>query len=410
MPHRHAMLKAVCLVALAAMPASAATPCTPCGGILPTVITPFRCSGEGVDIASLEKQIQYQLACGVHGLLVLGTMGEGQYVTWEERRTVIATAVRLAFPKVPVVVGIHTGDVDEAARQMELARELGASAVLVKLTGNPRASFDEVHSFYWQLADASVLPIVMYYYPAQTHVHLRPREIAAILAHPNIVGIKESLLNLGAVQRHIRACRGMGKTFFSSTALNLSQFLDIGGHGAMCPEAAMLPSQVVQAYSACASGRVAEARDIQKYLFELTPILRTQWTSPTLSRIVLMAAQDRKMFVPMTDDQPQAQIKYALNLLGIPTLPLVKAPLPPLTERGAKAVNKAVSRLLTIDWLGVGMGRSRVPALAPAADKDWGGLLRTGALQLGPGVGRDLLRSQGDGLWGFPIGGRSIDP
>jgi hypothetical protein len=32
-----------------------------------------------------------------------------------------------------------------------------------------------------------------------------------------------------------------------------------------------------------------------------------------------------------------------------------------------------------------------------------GALLRTGGFQLAPGVSRDLLRSQGDGLQGFPI-------
>ena len=41
------------------------------------------------------------------------------------------------------------------------------------------------------------------------------------------------------------------------------------------------------------------------------------------------------------------------------------------------------------------------PVKRSADDKNWGVLLRTGAFQLGPGVGRDALRSQGDGKSGF---------
>ena len=43
----------------------------------------------------------------------------------------------------------------------------------------------------------------------------------------------------------------------------------------------------------------------------------------------------------------------------------------------------------------------------PATDnhehKASGALLRTGGFQLAPGVAQDLLHSQGDGQWGFPI-------
>ena len=52
-------------------------------GIYPTVVTPLcEC---GVDTVSLERQLRHELAGGVHGLLVLGTIGEGQYARPDER-------------------------------------------------------------------------------------------------------------------------------------------------------------------------------------------------------------------------------------------------------------------------------------------------------------------------------------
>src|SRR5262249_5756451 len=96
-------------------------PCAPApepgcwGGIYPLVMTPF-CEN-GVDILSLERQIRHELSGGVQGLLVLGTFGEGQYVTPAERVQVISTAVRVAAGSVPVVAGIHSGDLADARAQ-----------------------------------------------------------------------------------------------------------------------------------------------------------------------------------------------------------------------------------------------------------------------------------------------------
>jgi hypothetical protein len=41
------------------------------------------------------------------------------------------------------------------------------------------------------------------------------------------------------------------------------------------------------------------------------------------------------------------------------------------------------------------------PLRSTSATSEGGLLLKTGALQLGPGLGRDALRLQSDGEWGF---------
>src|SRR5262249_17567207 len=85
----------------AAPPRSDACAPHPWAGIYPTVMTPFTGCG-GIDTHALECQLRHELAGGVHGLLVLGTYGEGQFVSMPERAQVVATAVRVAGGKVPV--------------------------------------------------------------------------------------------------------------------------------------------------------------------------------------------------------------------------------------------------------------------------------------------------------------------
>lgn len=379
---------------------AAAEPC-PCAwnGIYPTVVTPFCGPCGGVDVASLECQIKRELHCGVHGLLVLGTFGEGQFTTTDERTQVIGTAVRVAG-RVPVVAGIHTCDLEIARAQVSQARELGAAAVLVKYLGNRKASFAEVCGFYTALGDAG-LPIIYYHYPNQTGLNFSPRQIADLLALPGVVGIKESILDLGEVKKHMALCRGMKKAFFGSTALYLTQFMKLGGHGFMCPEAVLLPCPTVQAYEAYVHGRYAEARAIQKELFELTPVLRYRMKSSTMSQVTFMALEDVKFPVPMSQDQTQAKVKAALNGFGVPTPTYVKCPLQPLTARDRRSVDNALATVNQIDW---GEFAEHTPPVSLAASPSpvvGGALLKTGAFQLGRGVGKDLLRSQWDGKSGF---------
>jgi 4-hydroxy-tetrahydrodipicolinate synthase len=369
---------------------------TPWAGIYPTVLTPLHCHG-GVDTESLERQLHFELQGGVHGLLLLGTIGEGQYVTVEERAQVIVTAVRVAGPHIRVVVGIHTCDPDSARSQLLQARDLGAAAVLVKYIGNPRASAAEVLGFFAALDELHALPIFYYHYPSQTGLKLSPEAVAHILELAGVAGIKESTLNLRETQAHIRLTGGQGKTFLSGTALNLTQFLALGGHGAMCPEAVLLPGPTVQAYEAYLYGRQDEARSLQAELFTMTPILQSRPTPTVMTRAMLTCAEDHKMPVPMGKDQPQARLKYALTCLGVATPVEVKCPLPPLTPKEEKRVQATVSKLKEIDWCEAALKVPPVPLHACPGSDDGGMLLKTGAFQLGPAVGHDWLRSQGDG-------------
>jgi len=378
----------------------AATPCPcPWAGIYPTVVTPW-CSHGGVDVPALERQLNYELQGGVRGVLVLGTIGEGQYATEPERDQVVATAVRIAC-HTPVIVGIHTCNVQWAKYEMLKARNLGAAAVLVKYLGNPHASADEVFGFYAALSDMHILPVFYYHYPRQTGLHLSAQAVADILRLPGIVGIKESTLNLHEMQAHIRLTCGLGKAYFTSTALNLTQFLALGGQGAMCPEAVLAPAAVVQTYHAYVHGQHDEARTLQQALFVLEPIVGSSPLPAAVSRPVEMTAADHKMPLPLGPNHPQARIKMALTCIGVETPTAVNCALPALKWRDRRRVKSAVSRLKDIDWCEVAFKVPPVPLHACPELDEGGMLLRTGGIQLGPGTQENMVGWQGDGKGGF---------
>ncbi|MBL8825282.1 MAG: dihydrodipicolinate synthase family protein [Planctomycetia bacterium] len=315
-------------------------------GIYPTVLTPWNCTGCGVDTEALARQIKYQLFGRVNGLLVLGTLGEGMYASHEERAQVISTAVAVVQGKVPVVVGIHSSDIFSALDQLKQAKNLGASAVLVKYTGPARTPFCDILGFYQMLAQAHELPVFYYHMPGSVDRPLKADEVIQILSLDNVIGAKESTLDLREVQKHISGTTGLGKVFLSGTALNLTQFQAIGGHGAMCPEAAILPVDTVLAFeTAYETGARRDARAQQRDLFILAPLLKGGIITANSARMVTMTAQDLKLPQRLGRDTSQARLKATLHRLGFPMNSIVKPDLPQLSAWDRHIVNSTVNKL-----------------------------------------------------------------
>lgn len=359
-------------------------------GIYPTVLTPF--GQGGVDTGSLKRQIELQLRGGVHGFLVLETLGEGRLVTAQERTQVVSTAVQAAAGRAPIVVGIHSCNFLEARAQLLEAHQLGAAAVLVKYVGNATAAPIEVIRFYTALGDLHALPIFYDHNPAETGLRLPPRDFAHILHLPDVVGIKESTGDLRDLRAHMQLVPDQTKTFLAGSAQNLTQFLALGGHGAMCPEAVLMPDTVVQAYLAYQIGKKDEAQAVQKTLAVLDPLVGNR------SGIL------RTVFQTPADEQPQARMKAALSVMGVPTSPTVKEPLPPLTPADQHRVSQAVWRVRCCDWRDIMRPYPPAPrqrCLCPDRDETGGIILKTGAIQLGRDVGKDMTGWQGDGKAGF---------
>src|SRR5439155_17408011 len=107
--------------AMAGKPCQSCPCCQQWAGVYPTVLTPWNCDCT-VDEASLEAQLRYEMAGGVHGVLVLGSLGEGERASPEARAQVLAVTARTGVGCVPFIVGIHTCDVECAKMQMLQAR------------------------------------------------------------------------------------------------------------------------------------------------------------------------------------------------------------------------------------------------------------------------------------------------
>jgi 4-hydroxy-tetrahydrodipicolinate synthase len=133
-------------------------------GVHSVVPTPFRAGGD-VDHDSLERVTDLVVRAGVHGVTVLGVMGEGSRLTERERAAVIETVVRRVNGRARVVVGTSADGLRLCIEFSRDAKRLGASAVLVSPPPMARMNSEAVVHHYSALAEAVDLPIVVQDYP-----------------------------------------------------------------------------------------------------------------------------------------------------------------------------------------------------------------------------------------------------
>ena len=144
-------------------------------GVFPILPTPFTDDG-AVDDVSLRRLIDFELSVGVHGVSVLGFMGEAHRLSNTERKQVVATVVNQAAGSFPTWVGVLAFGASGAIEQAREAQDLGAHGVFVAPIDvqNDQVIFD----YYASVASALEIPVAIHDFPESFRTILSPKLIA----------------------------------------------------------------------------------------------------------------------------------------------------------------------------------------------------------------------------------------
>lgn len=201
-------------------------------GIYPIVPTPFLDNG-AVDYPSIQRLIAFMAAKGVHGLAIMGALGEGHKLTEGERAEIISTYRRLLPKGMGLVVGVRAPATDPARLMAQKARELGADAVL--LGPHNVQQDDALLAYYRQVSDAAQIPCIIHDYPAVTGITLSVELIGSITkACENIRHIKLEDPPTGAKMQALAASLGPDLSVFGALGgLYALEELELGAVGVM---------------------------------------------------------------------------------------------------------------------------------------------------------------------------------
>lgn len=150
-------------------------------------LTPM--NGERVDLDAVAKLVAHAAQAGVDSLGVLGSTGNYAYLSRDERRAVLETAVTAAHG-VPVLAGVGAVRTRDVLVLAEDAQSAGASALLLAPVSYQRLTEAEVFGLYEDVAAETTLPIVVYDNPGTTGFTFTDDLHARIARIPGIMSIK----------------------------------------------------------------------------------------------------------------------------------------------------------------------------------------------------------------------------
>ncbi|WP_088833632.1 4-hydroxy-tetrahydrodipicolinate synthase family protein [Paenibacillus tyrfis] len=253
-------------------------------GVYVPIVTPFDSSG-AVDLTSFERHVRWLADRGIHGLVVNGTTGESPTVAWEEVEALVKTAKNAVGGKLPVIVGTGTNDTASTVKRTELARQLGADAVLVVVPYYNRPSQEGIAAHFRKAAEVGI-PVIAYDNPSRTGVGLTAQTAGAILSRTGVgltaqtagaileldgvIGLKDSS---GGIQLLTELSRLNSKPVLCGDDSYAYAMLCCGAKGGILTASNVVPEALVEMHRQFAEGDSNGAKQTFEGLLPLIQLL-----------------------------------------------------------------------------------------------------------------------------------------
>jgi 4-hydroxy-tetrahydrodipicolinate synthase len=235
-------------------------------GSIPALVTPFSKGRVAAD--TFAEFVEWQIAEGSNALVPCGTTGEVATLSHDEHREVIATAVRAANGRVPVIAGCGSYSTAVAIDMIRASADVGADAALVVVPYYNKPSQAGLAAHFSTIAEHSPLPIIVYNVPSRTVADISVETLAAVAKHPRIVGIKDATGNLGRVSDQRLKCGADFCQLSGNDDMALG-FNAMGGVGCISVTANVAPRLCADFQNAMLSGDWETALTLNDRLYPL---------------------------------------------------------------------------------------------------------------------------------------------
>jgi len=236
-------------------------------GVFPALTTKFT-AADGLDWAAMEKHLDFQLDAGVHGLIILGSLGENAVLSAEEKLEMVrffAQAERRGRPLIACVAESSTRD---ARAFVRVAAEAGADGFMLLPPMRYPSDRRETLAYLQEVAAVSSCPIMLYNNPLAYGTDLLPADFARLAENPRFEAIKESAAD---TRRFPEIRRLVGDRFALFCGVDDLAFecFAMGAVGWVAGLVAAFPRETVRLWEWCEAGRWDEARALYEWFLPL---------------------------------------------------------------------------------------------------------------------------------------------
>jgi 4-hydroxy-tetrahydrodipicolinate synthase len=258
-------------------------------GVFPAVTTQFH-PDQSLNLPGTRKHIEILLESGVHGLILLGTVGENCSLEYAEKLDVLRAGVEQVRGRVPVLAGVAECTTALACRFAADARKAGAVGLMVLPGMVYKSDPRETLEHYRTVARATDLPAMCYNNPVSYHVDITPTMFAELANEPNLVAIKESSENIRRITDLKNTCGDRYLLFCGVDDLVLESVL-LGATGWVSGLVNAFPEENRLLWDLATRGKWEEARAVYRWY---TPLLHLD-THVKLVQYIKLAMAERSL-------------------------------------------------------------------------------------------------------------------
>lgn len=252
-------------------------------GVFPAATTQFR-DDQALDLNATLKHLDVMLEAGIHGLIMLGTVGENCSLEWREKLEVLKAVVARVEGRVPVLTGVAEYTTKLASRFAREAEDIGLDGLMVLPAMVYKSDPRETLAHFRAVAEASRLPIMVYNNPVTYGVDITPAMFAELADQETLVAIKESSENVRRITDLVNAVGKRYRLFCGVDDLALESVL-LGAEGWVSGLVNAFPRENRLMWDLALAGRWEAAREVYRWY---TPLLHLD-TLPKLVQYIKLA-------------------------------------------------------------------------------------------------------------------------
>lgn len=255
-------------------------------GVFPAATTQFK-ADQSLDLPATMEHLDAMINAGVHGMIMLGTVGENCSLEYREKLEVLKATVEHVAGRVPVLTGVAECTTALACRFAADAKKIGVNGLMV-LPGmvyksDPRESTTHFRS----VAKATDLPIMIYNNPVSYGVDVTPEMFRDLADEKNFVAIKESSENVRRITDLKNVCGDRYLLFCGVDDLVLESIV-LGAIGWVSGLVNAFPNENRLLWDLATGGKLDEALKVYRWY---TPLLHLD-TRVKLVQCIKLANQE----------------------------------------------------------------------------------------------------------------------
>jgi len=236
-------------------------------GVYPAVTTKFK-EDLSLDLDAMAEHLEFQLDAGVHGVIILGSLGENPTLDMDEKLQLTEFFIKQVNGRVPLLACIAESDTRQACFYAGRAEAMGIDGFMLLPPMRYPSDKRETMSYLEEVAAASDVPIMLYNNPVAYGTDLMPEDFETLASNPKFVAIKESSANTRRVPE-IRRRTGDRYAIFCGVDDLAFECISLGAVGWVAGLVVAFPRETVRIYELMCTGKWAEARLIYEWFLPL---------------------------------------------------------------------------------------------------------------------------------------------